>query len=69
MESTWLEYKKMAPEARLYLFDLVGYGCTPLSVGENDVYIIGGWSDRIFDVLDAIDKGDDAITAIMSTDV
>lgn len=61
---TWLDYKKIAPEAKLYLFDLAGYGHSPLSVEQNDVYCIAGWSDRIFDILNAIEHGKNAITVI-----
>ena len=63
-ENSWKEYKKMAPEAKLYLFDLVGYGQLPMRLAEPDVYLIAGWSDRVFDVLSAIDKGEDALSAI-----
>ena len=36
---------------------------------EKDVYLIAGWSERIFDVLSAIDKGDDALSIINKIDV
>lgn len=64
---TWKRYKQIAPDAKLYLFDLVGYGQTPLSIQQNDVYCIAGWSDRIFDILDAIDHGKDAVAVINET--
>lgn len=63
-EDSWKKYKRMAPNARLYLFDLSGYGQLPLRLAEPDVYLIAGWSDRIFDVLSAIDKGGDALSVI-----
>jgi len=34
----WRAYKKIAPNARLYLFDLAGYGQMPLNVLSNDVF-------------------------------
>jgi hypothetical protein len=64
MQDVWNEYKAIAPGARLYLFDLSGYGTTPLSIAEKNVYLIAGWSDRIFDMLDAIDNGKNALTQI-----
>lgn len=64
-EKSWKEYKKMAPHAKLYLFDLAGYGNTPISVMNDDVYFIAGWSDRIFDVLDALENGSTALDVIM----
>jgi len=53
----WKQYKKIAPQARLYIFDLMGYGQAPLKVAHNNVYLIGGWSDKIFDVLDTLEQG------------
>lgn len=63
---TWLTYKKIAPNARLYLFDLVGYGQAPISTQRHDVYCIAGWSERIFDILHAIEHGATAIESIMN---
>ncbi len=60
----WKEYKKIAPAAKLYLFDLAGYGNTPLNVQRDDVFLIAGWSDKIFNVLNAIEKGNTAIEMI-----
>ena len=68
-EASWKEYKKIAPEAKLYLFDLSGYGQLPLRLATPDVYLIAGWSDRVFDVLSAVDKGEDALSAINKIDV
>jgi hypothetical protein len=68
-EDSWKKYKKMAPEAKLYLFDLAGYGQLPLRLAGPDVYLIAGWSDRVFDVLSAIDKGEDALSVIKKIDV
>ena len=64
---SWKEYKRIAPEAKLYLFDLSGYGQSPLRITDHDVYLIAGWSDRIFDVLSAIEKGGDALSVIKKT--
>lgn len=50
--------------AKLYLFDLSGYGNTPLDITRDDVFLIAGWSDKIFDILSAIDKGNDALQEI-----
>lgn len=63
-DDSWKKYKRMAPDAKLYLFDLNGYGQLPLRLAEPDVYLIAGWSDRVFDVLSAIDKGGDALSVI-----
>ena len=68
-EKSWRRYKQLAPQAKLYLFDLGGYCQSPLRLVEPDVYLIAGWSDRVFDVLSAIDKGGDALSVINSIEV
>jgi hypothetical protein len=60
----WKQYKAIAASAKLYLFDLAGYGSTPLNVLRDDVFLIAGWSDKIFDVLNAIENGSNALSMI-----
>jgi 60 kDa SS-A/Ro ribonucleoprotein len=60
----WKQYKQIAPGAKLYLFDLAGHGNTPLSVERHDVFLIAGWSDKIFQVLEAIEAGGNAVQVI-----
>lgn len=58
IEQAWKQYKsKVAPYARLYLFDLAGYGQSPIRVLEDDVHLIAGWSDKIFQVMESIEHG------------
>lgn len=63
-ESLWNRYKEIAPNARLYIFDLGGYGIQPIDVRENDVHLIAGWSDKVFDVLNALEDHKSAIQMI-----
>jgi hypothetical protein len=63
-EKSWKAYKAIAPNAKLYLFDLAGYGNTPVSVQKDDVCLIAGWSDKVFDVLQAIENGEQAVEKI-----
>lgn len=65
ISSFWLNYKKFNPTAKLYLFDLAGYGTTPLSIRGNDVFLIAGWSDKIFDALAAIEDGNNVLLKLM----
>jgi 60 kDa SS-A/Ro ribonucleoprotein len=67
----WAAYRaNVAPQARLYLFDLAGLGTTPLDVRSRDgVALIAGWSDKIFDVLAAIENGGSALTEIEKIDL
>jgi hypothetical protein len=60
----WAQYKKISPESKLYLFDLAGHGNTPLDIAREDVYLIAGWSEKVFDIIAAIDEGGDALDEI-----
>ncbi|MBK0379734.1 TROVE domain-containing protein [Mucilaginibacter sp. SD-g] len=65
IQTLWLRYKaEVTPNAKLYLFDLKGYGQTPLQVLRNDVYLVAGWSDKVFEVLAALENGGSALDAI-----
>ena len=51
----WRRYRKeMAPQARLYVFDLAGYGMKALETPEEGVYLLAGWQERVPDVLNFI---------------
>lgn len=63
-ENAWNRYKSINPNAKLYIFDLAGYGRQPLDVRKNDVYLIAGWSDKIFDVLNALEDRKSAVQMI-----
>lgn len=64
VERSWKRYKTIAPHAKLYVFDLAGHGRAPLNIQRNDVYLIAGWSDKIFDILHALDNAGNALAAI-----
>jgi hypothetical protein len=64
VSALWKQYKQMAPQARLYLFDLAGYGNTPIDMRGDGVFLIAGWSDKIFDVLSALEDGENALAEI-----
>lgn len=66
---SWREYKQRFPNAKLYLFDLAGYGNTPVSTMEKDVYLIAGWSDKVFTVLSALEQGSSALKVIEGIDL
>lgn len=63
-ENLWNRYKAIAPNAKLYIFDLAGYGTQPLDIRKNDVHLIAGWSDKIFDVLNALEDKKSAVKMI-----
>jgi hypothetical protein len=56
--SIWRQYRKQyAPNAKLYLFDLAGYGSRSLECLEDGVFLIGGWKERMIDILEAVESG------------
>lgn len=69
-KNSWYNYKELvAPDAKLYLFDLSGYGSTPISTTQQDVYMIAGWSDKVFDMLSAYEQGGSAIKQIQEISI
>lgn len=70
IQALWVQYKaQVAPNAKLYLFDLKGYGQAPLQVLRNDVYLVAGWSDKVFEVLAALENGGSALDAINAIEI
>lgn len=66
---SWSNYKKIAPNAKLYLFDLAGYGRPPIDIRQNDVYLIAGWSDKVFNILDAMETTASALERIVQVEL
>lgn len=64
IEKSWNTYRKMSPDSKLYLFDLSGYGNTPLRMMNNGVFLIAGWSDKVFDILLSLENGESAVDRI-----
>jgi 60 kDa SS-A/Ro ribonucleoprotein len=54
-------YRKINPNVKTFSIDLRGYGNTMMN---NNIYTIAGWSDKIFDVMSSVEKGDDAVKVI-----
>ena len=69
IEKSWKAYKQFNPNAQLYLFDLNGYGHSPVRVLGEDVTLIAGWSDKIFDVLNAVENGEDTLAQIDKVEI
>jgi len=57
----WRQYRQRTPGARLYLLDLSGYGTTPLQVLQEEVFLVSGWNEGIFDILAAAEQAVDAL--------
>jgi 60 kDa SS-A/Ro ribonucleoprotein len=58
----WRQYRNQcAPQAKLYLFDLAGYGSRSLECLEDGVFLIAGWKERMIDILEAVDAGKELI--------
>jgi len=65
MEHEWHKYSKQNLDAKLFVFDLSGYGTAPIRIDGNRVFQIAGWSDRIFEAMERLEKGHCATEMIM----
>jgi hypothetical protein len=50
-------YRGIAP--RIYSFDLKGYGT--LQFPQERVYCLAGWSDRVFEIMQKLDRDPEAL--------
>ena len=69
IRESWQQYQRRYPQAKLYLFDLAGYGTTPLSTQGRNVHLIAGWSDKVFDMLSALENGGVAVAEIEQMEI
>lgn len=69
MSRMWNNYKNIAPQSKLYLFDLAGYGHTPVKMNAKDVFLIAGWSDKVFDILNSLALGREALSQIKEIEI
>ena len=69
LHKSWAKYRQMYPEAKLYLFDLNGYGQAPIRLVGDDVTLIAGWSDKVFDVLNAVENGAEVLDQIKDIEI
>jgi hypothetical protein len=69
MEKLWRQYKSQVPQCKLYLFNLASYGTTPVDLQGGDVYMISGWSEKVFEVLKNIEQGEEALETIRSIEL
>jgi len=69
IQKLWNTYKAKAPHSKLYLFNLASYGTSPLDLKGQDVYLISGWSEKVFDVLKNIEEGAEALDTIRSIEL
>ena len=69
LKKSWGLYKEKYPDAKLFLFDLAGYGTSPLKLQGNDVCAISGWSEKVFDVMTAFEQGDSVLSVIKGIEV
>jgi hypothetical protein len=65
----WKLYRQIAPSAKLYLFNLAGYGNKPLDLGKDGVFLVSGWNENIFGVLKSLEKEALALEEIHNTTV
>lgn len=52
----FIKYQRKYPDVKLYCFDLSGYGNIMIPQKTKNVCLIGGWSDRVFDFVQAFES-------------
>jgi len=58
IRKSWHKYKKdVAPNAKIYVINLNGYGTTAFPDGDTSAVNISGWSEKIFKFIETIEKG------------
>lgn len=60
----WFAFKKFHPTAQAYIFSLAGYADTPIEARAGDCFFISGWSDKVFEAMDAMKNGASAVDEI-----
>lgn len=57
---------RVNPNVKLYSIDLHGYGTSKVPQGEKGCYKIAGWSNGIFNFIDAIEKGENDVLSLIN---
>jgi 60 kDa SS-A/Ro ribonucleoprotein len=66
----WRAYKKdVNPNAKLVIFNLAGYGTTPIKMNALDTLTVDGWSDKIFKAIDMIENETNLLAHIESVEI
>ena len=64
-ETAFDTYKReVNPNARMILFSLCGYSTTPIDIVRKDIYLISGWSEKVFQIIGALESGVDPLAKL-----
>lgn len=55
------QYKKINPAVKVYSVDLKAYGNTMV---KDDAVLVSGWSEKIFDMIEAVEQGNSVVETI-----
>lgn len=58
VKTEWEKYRKANPKARLYSFNLAAYGTSQLPSTDGSVTQLNGWSDKVLDYINLLEKKD-----------
>lgn len=61
-----VQYRLIHPSVKVYSIDLKGYGNTMVA---EDAVLVSGWSERIFDMIAAVENGNTVIETIHAIDL
>lgn len=60
----WNKYKRISPKAHMYIFNLAGYAQMSINVVREDVTVLSGWNERVFDMLHSMENATDIVKRI-----
>jgi hypothetical protein len=53
----------------LYLFDLAEYGHLPIEYPKEDVVLVAGWNEKVFDIISSVEAGASVVDVINNMDL
>lgn len=65
----WKRYKQFYPEAKVYFFNLAGYGNTQIKLDGKGAHMLSGWSEKVFDMFQALENGESVVNEIKKVDI
>jgi hypothetical protein len=63
------QYRQINPDVKVYSVDLKGYGNSLTSAAEENLVLVSGWSEKIFDMIYYVENGGTVVEEINSIEI
>lgn len=67
LSSEWKKFSQKSPQTYLYSIDVAGYGTASFLEKDKKVVLLGGWSDKVLNLISLYEKGGKIINYIKET--